>query len=99
MDFSLLFHISLIRILGGIAYRIILQCCDIGLHCLLHVPVGNEGSGQIDVAIDKVGFQSHRVPVVLEGQRQLTALLVHVAEVAARDKAQSVSVIRRAKRE
>lgn len=60
-----------------------MQGGDVGLHGLLHVTIGDQGGRQINVAVDKVGLQADRVPIVLEGERQLATLLVHVAQVAA----------------
>lgn len=60
-----------------------MQGGDVGLYGLLHVTIGDQGGRQINVAVDKVGLQADRVPIVLEGERQLAPLLVHVAQVAA----------------
>ena len=62
-------------------YWIILQRGDVSLHGALHVASSHQGGGQVDVAVDEVGLEADRVPVVVERLLQLTSLFKHVPKV------------------
>ena len=62
-------------------HRVVLECCDVRLHGLLHVAGGHKGGGQVDVSVDEVRLQLNRVLVVSQGLFQLASLLVHIAQV------------------
>lgn len=65
-------------------YRIVLQCGDVRLDSLLHVPGRHQRRSEVDVSVDEVWLEPHGVSVVIQRLLQLTSLLEHIAQVAVR---------------
>lgn len=63
-------------------YWIVLECGNVSLDCLFHVPSCHKGCCQIYVAVNKVGFQPDGVPVVFKRLLKLSTFLKHISQVA-----------------